>query len=306
MTSTTLVLSRRSSWSSLLTDAVDMARPRIAVMIVITVAAVAEVATWGQAEPWLLFHLLSGTLLVAASASIANQVCERSLDSQMPRTENRPLPAKRISLRGAILYAALTGLLGTAWLALGTNLPTAALGLATWGIYVGLYTPLKTRSPQNTLVGAVVGALPVWMAWAAVGASWNPAVDLRWAALFLLLFLWQFPHFMAIAWLYREQYARSGMQMWTVVDPSGRRAGMLAVMASLGAIPVSFVPGLFWSAEVVLPYLAVALVLGTMQLLFSLFFMVERNDIRARRLLLATLVYLPGLLLSMIGIPLLI
>jgi protoheme IX farnesyltransferase len=306
MTSTTLSYDRSTNWTAIVGDYLEMARPRIAVMIMVTVAVVAEVAAWGQASPLLLFHLLTGTVLVAASASVANQVYECRRDSRMRRTADRPLPAGRISLRAATIYSALAGLLGTAWLAIWVNLLTAGIGLAVWVIYVGAYTPLKTITPHNTLVGAVVGAMPVLMGWAAAEASWNPVVDLRWIALFTILFLWQFPHFMAIAWLYRSQYAEAGMKMWPVVDPSGRRAGMLAVLSALGAIPVSFVPGLFWSGEAAVVFLAIALLLGGIQLVAAIRFMLKRNDQRARHLLLATLVYLPLLLLSMVGIPLLL
>lgn len=306
MTSTTLVYSRPAQWTAVVGDYLEMARPRIAFMIVVTVAVAAEVAAWGQASPLLLLHLLAGTLLVAASASVANQVYECARDSRMRRTANRPLPTGRISLRAATIYSTLAGVLGTVWLAAWVNLLTAGIGLAIWVIYVAAYTPLKTISPHNTLVGAVVGAMPVLMGWAAAEASWNPAVDLRWIALFTVLFLWQFPHFMAIAWLYRSQYEEAGMKMWTVVDPSGRRAGMLAVMSALGAIPVSFVPGLFWSGEAAVVYLLIALLLGCAQLAAAIRFMLQRNDRQARRLLLTTLVYLPVLLLSMVGIPLLL
>jgi protoheme IX farnesyltransferase len=198
----------------------------------------------------------------------------------------------------------VTGVAGTSWLILEVNGLTAVLGIACWLIYVVAYTPLKTRSPSNTLVGAIAGAFPVLMAWAATGASWNPQLDVRWLALFMIVFLWQFPHFMAIAWLYREQYKQAGMKMWTVVDPSGRRPGVIAVLAALALLPVSFIPGLYWSAAAGSIYLLVAFTLGVGQLILSVRFFLSVNDREARRLLWASLVYLPLLLASMIMIPL--
>jgi protoheme IX farnesyltransferase len=222
----------------------------------------------------------------------------------MPCTASRPLAAGRISPRAAFLFSLLTGVLGTAWLTVYVNGLTALLGIACWLIYVVVYTPLKTRSPSNTLVGAIAGAFPVLMAWAATGASWNPQIDVRWLALFMIVFLWQFPHFMAIAWLYREQYEQAGMKMWTVVDPSGRRPAVIAVLAALALLPVSFIPGLYWSAGAGNLYLLVAFTLGVGQLILAVSFFLSVSDRTARLLLLASLVYLPLLLVSMIAIPL--
>ena len=305
MTTTTIACQPRTSgWLSQLADYVAMTKPRIGMLVMVTVAVVAEVAAWGQLAPLLLVHLMMGTLLVSASASIANQLREADLDALMPRTASRPLPSGRMSPRAAIYFSLLTGLLGTAWLVVGVNLLAALLGVFTWLVYVAVYTPLKTRSPHNTLVGAIAGAAPVLMGWAAAGASWDPRLDLRWLALLLVVFLWQFPHFMAIAWLHRDQYRRAGMKMWPVLDPSGRRAGLIAVLAALGLFPVSFIPGLYWGPVEGSVFLLVAFLLGAGQLVLAIRFFLDVNDQRARRLLWASLVYLPVLLLSMIAIPL--
>ncbi len=201
-------------------DYVELTKPRIATLVLVTVAMAAFVAGWGPPNPWLLFDTLLGTALVAASASALNQWLERVSDGQMQRTCDRPLPAGRLGSAEVLAFSAVTIVLGFGYLALAVNWLTAALGLLTWFTYVWIYTPLKRITPANTAVGAVAGALPVLMGWAAV----DTALGLKAFTLFLIVFLWQFPHFMAIAWIYRQQYAAAGLRMLPVVDPSGRRA----------------------------------------------------------------------------------
>jgi protoheme IX farnesyltransferase len=167
---------------------------------------------------------------------------------------------------------------------------TAALGLLTWALYAWIYTPLKRRTSSNTTVGAVAGALPVLMGWSAVGAP----LDLRAWSLFLIVFIWQFPHFMAIAWIYRRQYARAGLKMLSTVDESGFRSGAQAVVAALVLIPVSLVPCLLQPAGEI--HFAWAVLLGLGQLVCAISFFVQLSDESARRLLLASLVYLPAML----------
>src|SRR5690606_23350538 len=157
-------------------------------------------------------------------------------------------------------FAAVTLLAGLVYLAFLTNLLTAALGLATWVLYAAAYTPLKVRTPLNTHVGAVAGALPVWMGWAAVGGGWDVRAD----ALFLFISPLKFPHFMAIAWFYREEYARAGLRMLPVVHPTGRRAGVSAIAAALTPTPVSVAPAIFSPGATV--YAFGAIVLGVFQL----------------------------------------
>jgi protoheme IX farnesyltransferase len=175
---------------------------------------------------------------------------------------------------------------------------TAALGLLTWLLYVCVYTPLKSRTSLNTAVGAVAGAMPVLMGWSASGAE----IDLRAAALFLVVFLWQFPHFMAIAWIYREQYDAAGLKMLTVVDPSGRRAGTQAVLSALALLPVSFIPALLSPGASL--YVLAAFALGGGQLACAVMFCAKRDEAAARRLLRASLVYLPALLTLLLFVPL--
>jgi protoheme IX farnesyltransferase len=237
-----------------------------------------------------LLFALAGTGLVAASASIANQWLERVNDARMPRTTNRPLPAGRVTGREALVLSALCLLGGMGLLLWKVNLLTAVLGLASWILYVPIYTPLKTRSTFNTTVGAVAGAIPILMGWTATGAP----LDLTAWTLAGVLFLWQFPHFMAIAWLYRNEYAKAGHQMLTVVDPTGARAGAQAITGALVLIPVSMIPATLPTSGSPALYSLWAIALGGVQLALAIRFAVNRDESSARWLLRATLVYLPA------------
>ncbi len=292
MSTTTLTIDERQSatWLARAADYLELTKPRIAVMVLVTVAVAAFVADWGLPGVWLLANTLAGTALVAASASALNQWLERHTDARMARTADRPLPAGRLTSAQVLWFGAATMVLGILCLAWAVNLLTALVGLLTWVIYVWVYTPLKTRTPSNTAVGAVAGALPVLMGWTAVGAP----LDLRAWSMFLIVFLWQFPHFMAIAWIYRRDYGAAGLKMLPVVDPSGYRAAAQAIVAALVLLPVSLVPALSRPAAEL--YFTWALLLGSAQLACAVSFMVQLNDASARRLLLASLVYLPAIM----------
>jgi protoheme IX farnesyltransferase len=281
---------RRATWLARGADYVELTKPKIAAMVLVTVGVAAFVANWGPPNPWLLLNTLLGTALVAASASALNQWLERDTDARMARTSDRPLPAGRLSGVQVVCFSVFTIVLGTVHLALAVGLKTAALGLLTWALYVWIYTPLKTRTPTNTVVGAVAGALPVLMGWSAVGGP----LDLRAWSLFLIVFLWQFPHFMAIAWIYRHQYAGAGLRMLSTIDPSGYRAGAQAIVSALVLIPVSLVPCLLQPAGEI--YFAWSLLLGLGQLACAVSFFVQLSDRSARRLLLSSLVYLPAMM----------
>ncbi|MDA1052024.1 MAG: heme o synthase [Planctomycetota bacterium] len=276
-------------------DYVELTKPRIGVLVLVTVAISYCCARWGQPAPWAMFHAMLGTLLVASSASALNQYLERRLDLRMDRTADRPLPAGRLSSSEVITFAVVTIVAGEIYLALLVNLESALWGLLTWAIYVWLYTPLKTRTPLNTAIGAISGALPVFIGWAASGSVGNDY--LRASSLFMIVFLWQFPHFMAIAWMYRKQYRQAGMQMLSVVDPTGRRAGVQAVCGALALLPVSLLPGLFTPGLGGSVYLVAAFLLGVMQLACAVAFCTRLSDLAARRLLKASLVYLPTVLM---------
>lgn len=288
-TSSLVYAQRRATTLSRLRDYVDLTRPRISAMVLVTVTVGAVAGGWGFPHPMLLAQALAATALVAASAGAANQWLERTSDARMPRTENRPLPSGRMSGAEALAFAAIAGVGGVVWLALAVGALTATLGLATWLLYVGAYTPLKSRSAANTAVGAVAGALPIVMGWTAVGGR----LDLEAATLFGIVYLWQFPHFMAIAWLYRRQYAEAGMKMLSVVDPSGRRAGRQAVVSAAALLAVSLLPAL-WHGDKL--YLLGALLLGVAQTALAVAFSRRLDEGSARGLLRASLVYLPVVL----------
>lgn len=305
-TSTSAVcISRRSVLLARASDYLELSKPRIATLVLVVVAVSAYVGSWGRLDPWMLFHALLGTALVAASASAFNQWIERRRDALMPRTADRPLPSGRLSAQETIAFGIATLALGMVYLTCFVNFATAVFGLLTWILYVVIYTPMKSHSSANTAVGAVAGALPVLMGWAAVDASFSLASGpvpggVRVAALFLVVYLWQFPHFMAIAWIYRRQYGDAGMQMLTVVDPTGRRAGLQAVLGSLALLPVSVLPVMQLAGRA---YIAGALTLGLVYLVAAAMFCWRRNDQTARGLLRASLVYLPVLLVLLIVSP---
>jgi heme o synthase len=286
----------RAHWTQRVADYVELTKPRIVALELVTVIVAAHLAAPWDIDRWVLVHTVLGAALVAASAGAINQWWERATDARMSRTARRPLPAGRLTSLQVILFGAATLIAGVFELVLGVGPLTAAVAAATWLVYVFAYTPLKSRSPLNTAVGAVSGALPILIGWTAAGA----AIDVRALALVGVMFLWQFPHFMAIAWLHRTDYARARQQMLTVVDPTGLRAGAQALVAALLLVPVSLVPALSPQAGSVAVYCLWAVVLGAGQVAAATLFLVQRDDASARRLLRASLVYLPcwmGLLL---------
>ena len=295
--STTVNISPALSVRSKLADYLELTKPRIAALVLIVEVIAGVSARWGLVEPLLLLHAVIGTIFISSSASALNHWLERKTDSLMPRTADRPLATGRLSSTEVLVLATLAFLAGVCYLAILVNWTTTILGIMTWGIYVWIYTPLKYRSSWNTFVGAISGALPVLMGWTAVGGSLQ---DPRAFALFGILFLWQFPHFMAIAWIYRKQYEQAGMQMLPVRHPDGYLPGLQAIFAALVLIPVSLIPGMLPSLSF---YVIPAFILGMMQLGCSWLFFLRRDDISARRLLKASLIYLPALFFLQLFIP---
>ncbi|MBL7038577.1 MAG: protoheme IX farnesyltransferase [Pirellulaceae bacterium] len=301
MSMSTVAIERRGAgWLSRLNDYVELTRPRIATLVLIVVGVSGYVAGSGSPEFLLLVHAIVGTLLVAASASAWNQLLECQRDRLMARTARRPLPSGRLSAGHVVAFGTITLAVGTAYLALAVNWLTAALGLLTWALYVLVYTPLKSRTPLNTLVGAVPGALPVLMGWSAVRGTPDVFADPRCLAMFSILFFWQLPHFMAIAWIYREQYRRAGLRMLTVVDPTGRRAAVQGVVAAAGLLLISLALAMATGGDGAMVYLFGAFALGAAQLGCAVFFLIKRNGYSARLLLRATLIYLPSLFLFLV------
>jgi heme o synthase len=278
----------RARWLAHAGDYIELTKPRIVALELVTVIVAAHLASpWGV-DSWVLLHAVLGAGLVAASAGAFNQWWEQAGDARMSRTAGRPLPAGRLTPRQVIVFGSATLIVGLAELILGVNPITAAVTLATWLIYVLAYTPLKTRSPLNTAVGAASGALPILIGWTTTGE----AIDIRALALVAAMFLWQFPHFMAIAWLYRADYARAGQRMLTVIDPTGLRAGAQALVGALALIPVSLVPALSPESGSQAIYCGWALLLGTGQVAAAAAFFLRRDDHSARRLLRASLAFL--------------
>src|SRR5581483_4310391 len=203
-------------------DYLELTKPRVAVLVLFTVAIGALLASGGLPHFPVLFHTLVGTALVAGGASALNQLFERHSDSLMQRTENRPLPSGRLQPIEVLTFGAVTGAGGVAYLAVFLHQPLAAVVAGfTFLSYVFVYTPLKRLTTLNTIIGAVPGALPPVIGWAAVRGS----LDVEIFALFLIMFLWQVPHFLAIAWIYRDDYARAGLRMLPTVDPDGGITG---------------------------------------------------------------------------------
>jgi len=280
------------------TALLELTKPRITQLVVLTSAAGFYLAERGHLNAVLLAHTLVGTALVAGGTNALNQVWERELDALMGRTSGRPLPSGRLTVRSGALFGAAIALAGVTYLGLAVNLVTAALATGTLASYVFLYTPLKRRTALNTLVGAVPGALPIVGGWTAAGGR----LDVAALALFGIVFLWQLPHFLALAWLYRDDYARAGFRMFGVGDrdagATGRRASYFAALLVPVSLAPSFLglsgPAYAWGATVLgLGLLGASVALATL-----------RTRTWARRLFTASVVYLPLLLvLLVIGRP---
>jgi protoheme IX farnesyltransferase len=279
-------------------DFLALTKPRITALVILTVAAGYFVGLPASPAPpqstsvvlAVLFHALLGTALIAGGTNALNQIAERDLDALMHRTCDRPLPAGRLGVPAATAFAWTIALLGLAELATFVNATTAVLAAATLISYVYAYTPLKRRTTLATLVGAIPGALPIVGGWAAAGGP----VDVRAGALFGLMFLWQIPHFLALAWMYREDYARAGMKMLSVGDEDGGATFRQATLNAAALLPVGLVPFVLGMAGAV--YFAGALVLAAGLFVFAAMAARRPSTPAARRLFLATLVYLPAIL----------
>jgi len=275
-------------------DIAELVKPRISALVMVTVAAGYYLAAPPAASALALLHALVGTALVASAASALNQVAERDVDAMMRRTAARPLPAGRLSPLAAATFAWSTGLAGLAYLAAFSTPTTMALAAATLLSYVYLYTPLKRRTALATLVGAIPGALPVVGGWAAAGAE----LDVRAWVLFWVLFLWQLPHFLAVSWIYREDYARAGLRMLCVNDADGRSTFQQAALGAGALLPVSLTPTLVGLAGQV--YFVAAVLLSGWLVWVGVDAARRRSVPAARRLFRASLVYLPLLLTVMV------
>ena len=272
----------------------SLVRPRIMAMVLLAMTA----AAWTAAGHWPgapLLHALLGTAAVIAGAVALNQRLEFSVDGKMARTAGRPLPSGRLTDRQVTRFGLLASAAGVAYLLLLTNSLLSALAVVSWLLYVWAYTPLKSVTIWQTPIGAIAGAMPVLLGAAAVGAPASPVA----LVLFGIVYFWQFPHSMAIAWLYREQFAAAEVKVATVVDPTGRTAGRLAVFGAAVLLPLSLLP-LAMGSRGVWGYAVCAVVLGCAYLAASIDFLRCPRESSARRLLRTSLVYLPLLLAALL------
>jgi protoheme IX farnesyltransferase len=283
-----------SARSSAFADFVALSKPRLNVLVVATSAAAYYLASPSTPAAAAMVFAVFGTALVAGGAAVLNQVYERDTDALMRRTRLRPLPDGRITAGEATVFGLGLAAAGLIVLGARTNLLAASLALATLVSYLIVYTPMKRHSPASTLVGAVPGALPALIGWTAARGDLSAGG----LALFAIVFLWQIPHFMAIAWLYREDYARAGFPMLPVIEPDGRRAGRQAVMYAALLVPVSAVPAAIGLSG--LPSLAFAVAAGALLLRLAVRFASSRTDGAARALFLCTIAYLPLLWVALI------
>lgn len=268
----------------------DLTKARLTFLVLLTTLVGFYAGTRDVVDCLLMLHTVLGTALLACGAAALNQLSEREYDAKMRRTEDRPLPSGRLHPDTVLIFGGACSMAGLIYLAGAVNLLTSLLGVFTLVSYLFIYTPLKRKTWLNTAVGAVPGALPPLMGWTAVR---NELTGEGWT-LFAILFFWQIPHFLAIAWIYREEYAKAGFVMLPSVDPEGFRTGRQAVSHTMGLLMVSLLPVVFRMAGMV--YLIGALALGLAFLAFAFKFSRQLTLPRARQLFLVSIVYLPLLL----------
>ncbi len=266
---------------------IELTKPRITFLIVLTSAAGFCLGSRGTVNYLTFTHAMIGIALLSSGIATLNQFIERDLDGLMRRTESRPLPSGRLLPFEALWFGIALTVTAELYLALSVNMLTAILGLTVISGYLFLYTPLKTRTSLSTAVGALPGAMPPLMGWAAARGE----VDIAAWVLFAILFLWQFPHFLAIAWMYREDYGRAGIRMLPVVEPDGRVTGQQIILYALMLVPVSLLPWFLGISGRV--YLFAALILGLLFLASSIRAALSKSNQHARQLLLASVLYLP-------------
>ena len=279
------------SWAAVFADLV---KARLTTLVLLTTLVGFYLGWPGAMNYALLIHTLAATALVAAGASALNQLLEREYDARMRRTQSRPLPSGRLQPTTVMIFGGVCSVAGLVYLALAVNLLTSVLGAVTLVSYLFIYTPLKRVTWLNTAIGAVPGAFPPLMGWTAArgeltGEGW---------ALFAILFFWQMPHFFAIAWIYRDEYAKAGFKMLPGIDPEGRRTAQQSLSNTLALLAVSLFPFVFKMAGPA--YLAGAIILGAGFLGCAVRFSRQLTVPRARQLFFASIIYLPLLLALMV------
>lgn len=274
---------------------VELTKPRIAFLLVLTSAAGFYLGSTGTFNYVLFANAMIAITLLAFGVATLNQYWERDLDRLMARTSRRPLPTSKVSPTEALVFGIVQCSIAELYLLLFVNGLTAFLGLIVVIGYVLIYTPLKTRTSISTAIGAIPGALPPLMGWTAAADN----ISLAAWALFAMQFLWQFPHFLAIAWMYREEYKKAGILMLPVVEPSGRLTARQIVLFTVMLIPVSLAPFFFAVSGFV--FLIGASVIGIAFLVFSIAAARSKTNEMARKLLLASVIYLPILFILMVA-----
>jgi heme o synthase len=275
-------------------DYVELTKPRITWLILMSTAVGYYFGHSGRWPFWIILHTLVGTGLIASGTAALNQWYEREADVKMRRTHGRPIPSGRIQPSKAFWFGVALEILGTLELWFGANPLTAWLGVVTIFLYLFAYTPLKQKTWWSTTVGAIPGAMPPLIGYAAAADTLTPAA---WA-LYAILLIWQFPHFYAIAWMYREDYSRAGIKMLPVVEPDGRSTARQIVVYAVLLIPVSLLP--MWLGMAGSIYMVGALALGLAFLYSGIRVSLDRTRLRARHVLLASVVYLPVLYCLMV------
>jgi len=279
------------SWPAVLADLV---KARLTTLVLLTTLVGFYLGWNGAMNFALMFNTLAATALVAAGASALNQWLERDYDAKMRRTQSRPLPSGRLQPATVAIFGGVCSVAGLIYLALAVNLLTSVIGAVTLVSYLFIYTPLKRVTWLNTAIGAVPGALPPLMGWTAARGELSSE---GWA-LFAILFFWQLPHFFAIAWIYKDEYAKAGFKMLPGIDPDGQRTAQQAVSNTLALLAVSLFPFVFKMAGTI--YLAGALMLGAGFLWSAIQFSRQLTLARARQLFFASIIYLPLLLALMV------
>ncbi|HZM03249.1 MAG TPA: heme o synthase [Candidatus Saccharimonadales bacterium] len=272
----------------------ELFKMRLTTLVLLTTLVGFYLGSRGPVLYGLMINTVLGTALLASGASALNQLLESKYDAKMRRTQDRPLPSGRMTPETVLIIGACCGAAGIIYLAFTVNLLTAALGALTLGSYVFVYTPLKRVTTLNTAIGAIPGALPPLMGWTAARGE----ISNEGWTLFAILCFWQLPHFLAIAWMYRDEYAKAGFVMLPIVDRTGERTGRQALSHTLGLLPVSLSPFLFKLVGPV--YLCGAFILGVAFIGFAFQFARHRTLQRARALFYASILYLPLLLGLMI------
>jgi protoheme IX farnesyltransferase len=275
-------------------DFVALTKPRLNLLVVATTAGGYYLGAGPGANVVSLANVTLATALVAGGSAAFNQVMERKADALMDRTRRRPVAEGRLSPRESLIFASVLSLAGLVWLALATTVLASVVALVTLLTYVVLYTPMKQRTSFATVVGAIPGALPPMIGWAAATDTLSRE---SWV-LFAIIFLWQMPHFLAIAWLFKDDYGRAGFPMLPVLEPDGRSTGYQVAAYASALLPVSLVPSLMGLAGQA--YFGVALVLGIVFLAVSLRFAISRTRHDARVLFFTSIAYLPLVWLAMV------